>query len=235
MSKKSLNVWPLLTFLLIGTIVGYFATGFAPGSSEKNVPSIVVSPEPDAAPEPELVVVSIDDDAQLGDPDAPVTIVEFSDFQCSFCRRSYNDMLPLLKENYIDKGLVNFVYRDFPLTSIHGDAQKAAEAAECAEEQGQFWEMHDAIFDGQNALGSGTVRIPEDDLKQYAVDLGLDAVAFNDCLDSDKYADEVSADIQDGRAYGVSATPTFFVNGYPVVGAQSYSTISAIIDDFLEN
>ena len=114
------------------------------------------------------------------------------------------------------------VFRDFPLP-FHSDAQKAAEAAECAGEQGKFWEMHNMIFDNQEAIGVA-------DLKQNGKSLGLDIAALNDCLDSGKYADEVIRDMNDGSAAGVSGTPTFFINGEKLVGAQPFSVFEQIIE-----
>jgi len=174
-----------------------------------------------------IVDVSIDDDAILGDEDALVTIVEFSDFECPYCARFYSDTMGQIVSEYIDTGLVNLVFRDFPL-SFHANAQKAAEATECAEEQDQFWEMHDTIFENQAAI---TV----DDLKQYASDLGLDTEAFNECLDSDKYYDEVQNDFQEGQSYGVSGTPAFFINGRELVGAQPFSAFQEIIEEELNS
>lgn len=233
MFHKDSNPWQLVTFLLIGLIAGYGVSYFAgaPDTTEsETTQEITITPEQEADT---VVDVGVDDDAGLGDPDAPVVIVEFSDFQCFYCRRFYNDTYTLLKENYVDKGLVYLVYRDFPLASIHPDAQKAAEAAECAAEQDKFWEMHDMIFDGQNALGSGTVSIPMESLKEYAVELGLDAEDFNACLDDGDQADEVNEDIHDALKYEVTATPTFFINGHLVVGARSYETLAGMIDSLL--
>ena len=133
--------------------------------------------------------VSVDDDAVLGDSNAPVTIIEFSDYECPYCRKFWADTMPQIKEKYINTGKVKFVYRDFPLSS-HKDAQKAAEATECAEKQGKFWEMQDKIFENQSAIAVG-------DLKKYAVDLGLDVSSFNKCLDSGEYKDEVKKDFPD--------------------------------------
>jgi len=175
--------------------------------------------------QPEAVQVSEDDDASLGNANAPVKIVEFSDYQCPFCARFYSDTLPDLKKNFIDTGKAKFVYRDFPL-SFHKEAQKAAEATECAEEQGKFWEMHDKIFENQGAIGV-------DSLKTYASELGLDTNQFNSCLDSGKYASEVQKDFSDGKAAGVSGTPTFFVNGKKLVGAQPYEAFEQIINQEL--
>ncbi|OGN03305.1 MAG: hypothetical protein A2655_00550 [Candidatus Yanofskybacteria bacterium RIFCSPHIGHO2_01_FULL_43_42] len=174
--------------------------------------------------------VSVDDDSFLGKKSAPVVVVEFSDFQCPFCRSFWRDTLPLIKSEYIDTGKVRFVYRDFPL-GFHPGAIPAAQATECAEDQGKFWEMHDKIFIEQDKQGSGTVQFGVDDLKRWAGELGLNAGEFNSCLDSGKYAEEVSNDLKDGQAAGVSGTPSFFINGKLVVGAQPFSAFKAIIDE----
>lgn len=180
------------------------------------------------------VDVSADDDAYIGDKDAPVVIIEFSDFQCPFCRSFWRDTLPLIKSEYIDTGKVKFVYRDFPL-SFHPAALPAAQAAECAKEQGKFWEMHDKIFSEQDKLGSGTVQFSVNDLKKWAAETGLNVGQFNSCLDSQKYNDEVSQDLNDGQAAGVSGTPGFFINGKSVVGAQPFSVFKTAIDKELSN
>jgi protein-disulfide isomerase len=239
MSEKLSNPWQLISLLLVGLIAGYGygmsqLSGASPSTESLAVTVTANDTTGDGGltDDGEVVKIDLDDDTGLGNPDAPVQMVEFSDFQCPYCRKFYNETFAQLKENYIDKDLVYFVYRDFPL-SIHSDAQKAAEATECADDQGEFWEMHDLIFEGQNKLGSGTVDIPLESLKSYAKELLLDTDAFNECIDSGKYADEVAADIQDAIRYGVSATPTFFINGLKIVGAQSYSTISSTIDSLL--
>ena len=157
-----------------------------------------------------------------GPATAPVTIVEFSDFQCPFCQR----LLPSLDEvraKYGDK--VRIVFRQYPL-SMHQNAQKAAEAALCAHEQGKFWELHDAMFADQNALGV-------EQLKATAAALGLEADAFNSCLDSGKSAAAVQADLKDGAAAGVDGTPAMFVNGRFLNGAVPLEQISRLIDDEL--
>lgn len=163
-----------------------------------------------------------DSDIFKGNSDAPVTIVEFSDFQCPFCAAFYQNTLPQIEEIYLKTGKAKLVFRDFPLP-FHADAQKAAEVAECAGEQGKFWEMHNMIFDNQEAIGVA-------DLKQNGKSLGLDIAALNDCLDSGKYADEVRRDMNDGSAAGVSGTPTFFINGEKLVGAQPFSVFEQIIE-----
>ncbi|MBI4020020.1 MAG: DsbA family protein, partial [Candidatus Aenigmarchaeota archaeon] len=179
------------------------------------------------------IAVSADDDPFLGPADAKVTVIEFSDFQCPFCRRFWSQTLPEIKANYIDTGKIKFVYRDFPLDSIHPGARPAAVAAGCAEEQGKFWEYHDKIFEEENRQGQGTVQFTNDDLKRWAGEIGLNAEQFNSCLDSNKYNDEVSKDFQDGAAAGVSGTPTVFVNGRAIVGAQPFAAFQQAIEQAL--
>jgi len=182
------------------------------------------------------VEVSADDDAFLGPENAKVLIIEFSDFQCPFCRSFWRETLNRLKSEYIDSGKsVKFVYRDFPLNSIHPLAQKYAEAAECSGDQGKYWQMHDKIFEEQDKLGQGTIGVYNvSDLKKWAIELGLSSSEFNQCLDSGKYAKEVENDFNDGSAAGVRGTPTFFINGIPLVGSQPFENLKAIIDQELE-
>lgn len=177
------------------------------------------------------VSVSADDDPLLGNANAKVTIIEFSDFQCPFCRRHYTQTLPQLKKEYIETGKVKYVYRDFPLTQIHPAAVPAAEAAECADEQGKFWELHDKIFDEQNKQGVGTVQFGIEDVKKWASEVqGLDVAKLNQCLDSGKYTQEVQKDLADGLQAGVGGTPTFYINGRELVGAQPFSAFKSTID-----
>lgn len=170
--------------------------------------------------------VSADGDPVLGDENAPVTIIEFSDFQCPYCKKGYETM-ELVKKDYIDSGKVKLVFRDFPL-SFHPEAESAALAAECAYEQGKFWEYHSLLFENQAELS-------KENYKNWAQDLGLDTVKFNDCFDSKKYLDEVQADLADGQKYGVSGTPAFFVNGKLISGAQPYEVFKFEIETALKN
>lgn len=175
-----------------------------------------------------------DDDPFLGNPDAPITIVEFSDFQCPFCRRLFSQTLPQLEEKYIKSGTVKFVYRDFPLTSIHGLAQTYAEAGECADEQGKFWQMHDKIFEEQDKRGGGTITdFTVGDIKNWAREIGLDGATFDQCLDSGKHADEVAKDFSDGERAGVTGTPATFVNGRLIPGAVPFSEFQKVIEEEL--
>ncbi len=154
-----------------------------------------------------------------GNFNAKVTLVEFSDFECPFCSRFHPTLKQVMSE-YGDK--VRLVYKHFPL-SFHAQAQKAAEASECASEQGKFWEMHDKIFDNQEQLSLAS-------LKQWARDLRLNGSKFDSCLDTGKYAGKVAADLSEGEQKGVSGTPATFINGQMVSGAVSYATLKQIID-----
>ena len=216
--------------LLAGFVMGNFsATGQLIGKPPANIVVNTTQPvQPPVQPptEPDRVTVSLDDDPVIGDKNAPVTIVEFSDFQCPFCARFFTQTLPELEKEYISTGKVKLVYRDFPLNSIHPEAQKAAEAAECADEQGKWKGMHDKIFQNQQTLSVSSY-------KQWAKDLGLNAEQFNTCLDSSKYKDEIAKDLSDGTSYGVRGTPSFFVNGVILRGAQPFSSFKTLIDQEL--
>lgn len=176
-----------------------------------------------------------DDDPVLGSPEAPVTIVEFSDFQCPFCRRFYTQTLREIKDQYVKTGKAKFVYRDFPLTSIHDMAQKYAEGAECADEQGKFWLMHDKVFDEQEKLGGGTIlEYDVASIKQWAREIGLNGAQFDGCLDAGKYAAEVEKDFADGQRAGVTGTPGTFVNGRLIQGAVPFAQFQAVIEEELK-
>jgi protein-disulfide isomerase len=172
--------------------------------------------------EPYRVAIETGSAPARGNPKAPVTIVEFSDFQCPYCVRA-RPTVKKVREEYGDK--VRFVFRHFPL-DFHAQAQKAGEAAACADEQGKFWEMHDLLWEN-------TSKLQVADLKAHAATLGLDGTVFAACLDSGRYASLVESDLAAGQGYGVSGTPAFFVNGRPLVGAQPFETFEQVIDDEL--
>lgn len=159
-----------------------------------------------------------------GPAGAPVTIVEFSDFECPFCGGLFPTLKQVEKE-YGDK--VRVVYRQFPLTNIHPYAQKAAEASLCANDQKHFWEFHDSMFGNQRELSIA-------DLKQRAVDMKLDTAAFNQCLDSGKHAAAVQKDVEEGARAGVTGTPALFINGRLLSGNQPLNGIKELIDDELK-
>jgi protein-disulfide isomerase len=172
----------------------------------------------------------------LGKEGAKVAVIEFTDYQCPFCGQLFTNAFPSIKKDYIDTGKIRYYVKDFPLTQIHPQAQKAAEAANCATDQNKFWEYHDKLFANQTALAV-------DDLKKYATELGLNAGTFASCLDSSKYKDKVASDQKAGEGYGVRGTPSSFVgilegdkvkNALPVSGAVPYETFKTTIEDVLK-
>jgi len=189
--------------------------------SDANSPTQPSPEQPTQKPVAEFKITK--DDHIRGDFNAPITLVEFSDFECPFCKRHFPTLNKILSDY---KGKVRLAYKHFPL-DFHPNAQKAAEASECASEQGKFWEYHDKIFENQ---ASG---LSLDKFKQWAKDLGLDTQRFNACLDSGKYAKKVQADYQEGLRKGVNGTPVTFVNGQLVSGALPYESFKQIIDSIL--
>ena len=179
------------------------------------------------------VFIGVDDDPMLGSADAKVLMIEFGDYQCPSCRMFWKDIEPRLKKEYIDTGKVKLVFRDFPLTSIHPEAVLAAEAVNCARDQNKYWEFHDKVFREQYNKGDDVIRLKPADLKKWAKDLKLDQASFDQCLDSEKYKDEIVKDKMDGEAAGVQGTPTFFINGHVVGGAQQYPEYKKLIDQLL--
>ncbi len=160
-----------------------------------------------------------------GPAEARVTLVEFSDFQCPFCGRFFST-LARVEKNFGDT--VRVVYRQFPLSSIHPNAQKAAEASLCAKEQGKFWQMHDLMFQDQAHLGIV-------DLKEKAGRLGLNQRRFDECLDSGRYAEWIEKDLQEGQRAGVTGTPALFINGIPLrPGALPYEAVADAIHEELQ-
>lgn len=199
---------------------------------------ITTSPQSPSQSNTQPIRISIDDDPMKGDPNAPITIIEFSDFECPFCGRFYANTLPLIEEKYINTGKVNFVYRDFPIQSIHPNAAPAAMAAECADDQNSFWPYHDMIFENKNTWEKLGGEELFNEFEQYTVVLGLSMEEFSSCLESNKHLDEVRNDLQDGQNYGVSGTPGFFIgndeNGYiKVSGAKPYPIFEEILDGML--
>ena len=173
-----------------------------------------------------------DDDPSIGEADAPVTIVEFSDFQCPFCRSFYSGAYQQIKEKYVNSGQVRIVYRDFPL-AFHSAARPSAIGGECADEQGKFWEYHDKLFEEQAKQGNGTINYGVTEIKQWASEIGLNTGQFNECLDSEKYGDEVDNDLEAGQRAGVSGTPSFVINGRLIIGAQPFATFEEAIESAL--
>lgn len=220
-----------VNFLFEGTIVPIYVTKDGKFAGQLNlIPDENTPPPQDPNTPPpesgrEVVDVDADDDAVQGDVNAPVTIIEFSDYECPFCGMYFTDAYGQIKSEYVDTGKVKLVFRDFPL-DFHENAQKAAEAAECAGKLGgdeKYWEMHDKLFSNQENLDV-------DSLKEYGQQLGLNSAEFNACLDSGEMEQEVKQDMLDGQGYGVTATPAFFINGKLFVGAQPFSVFRDIIE-----
>ena len=239
--NKKENVWKWATFALVIVLVAvvFYIIGSGNNSRTGPVPTQGTAPSQGNVPS-QPVKVSEDDDPVLGNKNAKVTIIEFSDYQCPFCRKFWVETLPSIKKDYIDTGKVKLIYRDFPL-SFHPNAEPAAEAANCVREKGRdeaYFKMHDKIFQEENKLeggdpNNGPVKSTvfngwdKEVLKKWAKDIGYD---IGSCLDSGKYASEVQKDESDGQAAGVQGTPGFFVNGKPLSGAQPYSVFKQAID-----
>ena len=172
--------------------------------------------------------VSVGSGPSLGSASAPITIIEFSDFQCSFCKKFWAETLPKLKEAYINTGKTRFSYRHFAILGKH--SEQAALASECAAEQGKFWEYHDQLFQNQGGLA-----FTEAKLKQYARDIGLNVGVFGTCLETGKYRQKVERETEAAANLGGRGTPLFIVNQRPLVGAQPYSVFQKIIDEELKS
>ena len=167
--------------------------------------------------------IGADDDAFIGPANAPVTVVEFSDYACGYCRRFHLTTFGELMAAY--PGKIRFVIRDFPV--LGEESYIAAMAAECAGEQGDYWGFHNAMFEGEGGLGMGRY-------KEVAVSLGMDAAALENCVTSNRFSDEVTADAKAAAEAGATGTPTFFINGLPLVGAQPLAQFQVVIDAELE-
>lgn len=204
------------TFLAFNVRGGFLTNAGGTGGSAAQVQAPVQPTDV-----PHLDNVGLGTMPPLGDANAPVKIVEFSDFQCPFCKRFKDQTLDAIRQQYGDKVVIYF--RHFPLEAIHPEAKNGSLAALCANEQGKFWEMHDELFSTQDLISVSNSE-------SLAAKLGLDAEKFKACLDSAQYASVIDADVQDGESYGVSGTPTFFINGWRVVGAQPLAAFTTIID-----
>ena len=169
---------------------------------------------------PPSVEVAYDPARVKGDPNAPVIVVEFSDFQCPFCKKTQDTLKNVLTKY---KGQVKLAFLDFPLREIHPQAELAAAGARCAGEQGKFWEFHDALFADQS-------KMKEADLAAHAQALALDEKSFQSCLASGKFKSKIEADVQQGSKLGVTGTPAFFVNGVFLSGAQPQAEFEKMID-----
>ncbi len=235
MSPKQGVVMGIALGIAVVSLIGFFSLLAKGQVTEEPAEKVAVNgnvnsnvntaPAPTANPSEDTSDVSkltgVLKDAQSDGPaNAKVVLVEISDFQCPYCSRHAPTMDQIMKDY---AGKVRRVWINFPLSSIHPNAQKAAEAAECAGDQNKFWEMHDKIFENQSALAV-------DNLKSYAKDLGLNTSKFDSCLDDGKYASKIQQQSQAAQAAGVSGTPGTFVNGELVKGAYPFETFKQLID-----
>jgi protein-disulfide isomerase len=199
-------------WLLIAALGWMAAFGFSPVQAASATLSV------------EEALGALGEEPMLGKNNAPVTVVEFSDFQCSFCRKFWAETLPKLKETYIEKGQARFLYRHFAI--LGKLSVQAAQASECAAEQGKFWPYHDRLFQNQGALAFTAAK-----LKRYARELGLKEPTFNQCLGSGKYGDKIEGETAVAAFLGARGTPAFFVNGRLLVGAQPFDVFQTAIEE----
>ncbi len=228
--KNQSNIFLPASILIAGVLISgsvIYSTGLKQGGAG-------AVQEPDSAAEvvDESKLALNDEDVILGDPNAPVTIIEYSDFQCPFCGRFYSQSEGQIKENYIKNGQVKFIYRHFAF--LGPESRAAAEAVECAKDQGNFWQYHDQLFDEEIADGAEhNGNLNRELFMELAEAADLDSAEFASCLDAGKYSEKVESDYAGAQALGVRATPTIFVNGTKVEGALPFSYFQALIDSEL--
>lgn len=176
-----------------------------------------------------LLPVEVSLDKSTGEENAPVVVVEYGDFQCPACQYFFQTSVKQLKAEYVETGKVRFVFRHFAF--LGDESQWAAEASECANEQGRFWDYYDKLYEEQNGENVGIFS--KDNLKQFAVDLELDATGFNQCLDSGRYAEKVKQETLEGQQAGVRGTPSVFVNGQYIENGGNYQVLKSVLDTTL--
>jgi protein-disulfide isomerase len=225
--KKSKQPAFSTTAALVALLPVMFLAGLFVGYQVWSVPIVDVTPVAADAGSQRVEIPIYADDAVLGSSDAPVTIVEFSDYQCPYCRSYHNETFKRILAEYGD--VIQYVYKDLPLEQIHPEAAPAANAAHCAGEQDAFWNYHDLLFSNQQGFGF-------DAYITYANALELDMPAFITCLEENRYLDTISADIQILVDLGAPiSTPTFFINGQYLAGAQPFSEFARLIEAELQN
>jgi protein-disulfide isomerase len=190
--------------------------------------------EPLAQPDARLLLPKAPDPRAMGDPRAPIVVIEYSDYQCPFCATFEREAKPQIDEQYVKAGKVYFVYRDLPLTRIHPGAVLASHAANCAAEQGRFWDMHDRLFAGQVAgeWSDGSKRDAAT-FGRYAAELGLDVAALEACVAEGRYAAQIVQDMREATELGLTSTPAYVVNGRILLGARPFEGWQAIFDSLL--
>ena len=256
--KKNEKIIKKSTFnvLIITIIITIGITSFLGGSYISNLDSNQISQEeldatiaklelkilqnklPANQPIAELKI-SADNDPIIGNSNAPITIIEFSDFQCPFCAKFHIQTLPKIMDEYIKEGKVKLVFRDFPIQSIHSNALLASVAAECANEEGKFKEMHDKLFENQNEWNNKNTDDVIILFNQYSSEMGIEKEKFDSCIKNGKYIKEIQKDLEDGRTYGISGTPGFFIGNNEIgfielKGAHPFENFKNVIDTQLQ-
>ncbi|HVT01531.1 MAG TPA: DsbA family protein [Patescibacteria group bacterium] len=223
----------LVAVFLIGYLLGRLQGIQAPTVAGTNNQQQAAAPAQPSVPDPKDVLSKLTDGhfPAKGNKNAKVTIVEFADFRCPFCERYFTDTESQIMKDYVDTGKVKYEFRNYQFL---GDASVVAgNAAECANEQGKFWDYHEWLYKNQPDE-SDTSMYNTDGLAKGAEEIGLDVTKFRDCLDSKKYASNLDKDLNEGKSIGVTGTPTFYINGRQLVGAQPYLAFKTIIDEELK-
>jgi protein-disulfide isomerase len=223
-----------VAMLVLGLLVGFYGRPFIPAGTQSDAssaPPIVIPTADNSAAQQQLMETALAKTRHFkGDPDAPVTIIEFADFQCPYCGRFFAETKPQIDEQYMQSGKVRFGYLNFAF--LGPESQWAAEAAECAADQNKFWQYHDKLYDSQSGENQGAFN--KDNLKKFAEELGLDTSAFNECLDLGKYTQLIQDESSMASSIGVRSTPTFLINGQALVGAQPFEVFQQTIDSLLK-
>jgi len=237
-NDTSLNGFLVLSLVIFAFVLGMLTNKviYLEQQLKNPAPAAAAPNGQAAAPTPPPVVTGITNGhfPVMGNKDAKVTMIEFSDFQCPFCKAFYTDSETKVIDTYVKTGKIKFVYRQFPLVSIHPNAQKAAEAAECANDQGKFWEFHDVLFQNQDTWAPLAAADAAADFVTYAGQVGMDTDQFSSCFQSAKFKKNVDDDTADATAAQVDATPTFFINGVRVTGAVPFDQLKTTIDQELK-
>lgn len=222
--------------LVIGLLIGYYVRPVIQGqvqsgaSVNADLPIVIPTADNSEAQAQLMETVVAQTRHFRGDPNAPVTIVEFADFQCPHCGRFFIQTEPLIEEQYMQSSKVRFGY--FHFAFLGPESNWAAEAAECASDQDKFWEYHDKLYDSQSGENQGAFN--KDNLKKFAEELRLNTSAFNECLDSGKYTQLIQDESSMASSIGVRSTPMFLINGQAIIGAQPYEIFQQTIDSLLK-
>jgi protein-disulfide isomerase len=225
-ASKRGGLRPFYIILGLLAVIGVAAIGYAiVGGGARGA---ALEPIPVEGADDPRTLVEKAEGISVGNPSAPAKLLVFSDYQCPFCGQFAAQIAPLLKAEFVETGLLELVYYDFPLGGLHRHSFLASRAARCAGEQGKFWEYHDVLF-GEQSRWAASSRAPLDEFEQYAERLGLDRQAFSACLRSDRFADVVSANKLLGEQLGVTGTPTLILNGRRVMNWSDYAGLKELI------